>query len=181
MPESLNGIAYTASATTSSSSRAVLQMLEREALDQGLEVRDRAPSYLNLASKRAVPGGVSAAIAAGILILLADLALTAVTPLFIVLLPVALLPALPFAIGRGNSVTVAAFEAGETTLVTADGRSSKMVGRVIDDFIATLVGSSGASGAAVPAKPGARKSQTKKRTSEPTSVDEPDHGDDDTL
>ena len=154
-------------------------MLEREALDQGLEIRDRAPSYLNLASKKSIPGGATAAIVAGVAILLVVLGLTAVTPLFIVLLPLALVPALPFVIGRGSSVTVAAFEAGETTLVTADGRSSQLVGKVIDDFIAKLTGTEtksviGTGPPELPQTP-AEKSVEKK------SVDQPDDGDDDTL
>lgn len=128
----------TRSALTSRDAKLVLEDLERLADDEGLVIRDRAHSYLNVGSRRAIRGGTGAAIAAGVVILLLVLGLTAVSPLFIVLLPVALVPAIPFVILDGDAVTVAVFPTGRRVLVTADGKGSELTGRVMQEFFGAL-------------------------------------------
>jgi outer membrane biosynthesis protein TonB len=128
----------TRSALTSRDAKAVLEDLERRADDEGLVIRDRAHSYLNVGTQRAIRGGAGAAIASGVVILLLVLGLTAVSPLFIVLLPVALAPAIPFVFLGGDAVTVAVFPTGQRVLVTADGKGSELTGRVVQEFFGAL-------------------------------------------
>ena len=108
----------------------------------GVGVVERGDSYVVLRPASRYRFTTDMAVAAGIGILLVTLILTAITPVFIVLLPLALLPALPSYFDKRPAVAVAAVvdAEGTATRVTVHGEASPALITALDAYLGALPG-----------------------------------------
>ena len=106
----------------------------------GIVVDERGPNYLVLRPQRHVRYGGDVAVIAGILIAFAVLILTAVTPVFIALLPLAVLPAIPPLLDHRPDIAMSAVEEDERggTRVTVHGQASAELAAALDAYLGSL-------------------------------------------
>jgi hypothetical protein len=110
----------------------------RASLSEGQEVIERGVGYVVVGHRRPIRGLREAAIAIGVLGVMAVLVLTALTPLWILLLPVPLITALPFLLDRGERVAVAAAGEESATTITLHGRATPALKTTLDEFLGQL-------------------------------------------
>jgi len=130
-------VAYQSAVRTSRSAQEVLQEVSAKGVP-GLAVAERGPHYLVLRPTRRLRYGADIAAGLGIAIVLVLLALTAVTPLVLVGLPAAFLPALPLLLDYRPDLAVSAIEEEGTTRVTAHGQASPELADYLDDYLQSL-------------------------------------------
>ena len=106
----------------------------------GIVVDERGPNYIVLRPQRHVRYGGDVAVIAGILILFAVLILTAVTPAFIALLPLAILPAIPPLLDHRPDIAFSAVEEDDPggTRVTVHGQASSELAAALDAYLGSL-------------------------------------------
>ena len=106
----------------------------------GTAVDERGPNYLVLRPQRHVRYGGDIAVVAGILIVFAVLILTAVTPVFIALLPLAVVPAIPPLLDHRPDIAMSAVEEDERggTRVTVHGQASPELAAALDAYLGSL-------------------------------------------
>lgn len=106
----------------------------------GIVVDERGPNYLVLRPQRHVRYGGDVAVVAGILIVFAVLILTAVTPVFIALLPLAVVPAIPPLLDHRPDIAMSAVEEEERggTRVTVHGQASPELAAALDAYLGSL-------------------------------------------
>lgn len=106
----------------------------------GIVVDERGPNYLVLRPERHVRYGGDVAVVAGILIVFAVLILTAVTPAFIALLPLAILPAIPPLLDHRPDIAFSAVEEDDPggTRVTVHGQASPELAAALDAYLGSL-------------------------------------------
>ena len=105
----------------------------------GIAVAERGPNYLVLRPQQRRRYGGDVAVMLGLAIVLAVLILTAVTPVFIVLLPLALLPGVPLLIDNRPDLAISAVadELGGTR-VTVHGQASSELAAALDAYLGSL-------------------------------------------
>ena len=105
----------------------------------GIVVDERGPNHLVLRPQRHVRYGGDVAVVAGILIVFAVLILTAVTPVFIALLPLAVVPAIPPLLDHRPDIAMSAVEEERGgTRVTVHGQASPELAAVLDAYLGSL-------------------------------------------
>ena len=104
----------------------------------GMVVAERGAHYLVTRPVRRFRYGADLAAGFGIAVVLALLILTAVTPLVLVALPAALLPALPLIIDHRPVLALSAIEDGGETRVTAHGQASPDLAEYLDRYLESL-------------------------------------------
>lgn len=106
----------------------------------GIIVDERGPNYLVLRPQRHVRYGGDVAVVAGILIVFAVLILSAVTPVFIALLPLAFVPAIPPLLDHRPDIAMSAVEEAEQggTRVTVHGQASPELAAALDAYLGSL-------------------------------------------
>ena len=106
----------------------------------GIAVDERGQNYLVLRPHRHVRYGGDVAVVAGILIAFAVLILTAVTPVFIALLPLAVVPAIPPLLDHRPDIAMSAVEEEERggTRVTVHGQASPELAAALDAYLGSL-------------------------------------------
>jgi hypothetical protein len=122
---------------TSRSPEQVLGELDVRRLP-GIGVAERGTHYLVLRPDRRFRYGADLAVGLGIAVVLAVLVATAATPLFIVLLPAALLPAIPLLLERRPDLAVSAIDDEGVTMVTVHGQASPELAAALDAFLGAL-------------------------------------------
>jgi hypothetical protein len=110
----------------------------RAGLKDGQEVIERGVGYVIVGRRRPIPGLREAAIAVGVIGVMVVLALTALTPLWVVLLPLPLAAAIPFLFDRRERVAVAAISEQSATAVTLHGRATTELLTTLGDFLEQL-------------------------------------------
>jgi hypothetical protein len=130
---------YQFSLRTSRSPTDVLDEIATRPLP-GIAVAERGTHYLVLRPRRRYRYGSDMAVGAAVAIVLGVLIATAWSPLFIVLLPLAVLPAVPLLLERGRpDLAVSAVAAGDGgTRVTAHGEASEELAAAMDAFLGAL-------------------------------------------
>ena len=105
----------------------------------GIAVAERGPNYLVLRPQQRRRYGGDVAVLLGLVIVLAVLILTAVTPVLIVLLPLALLPAVPLLLDNRPDLAISAVadDLGGTR-VTVHGQASSELAAVLDAYLGSL-------------------------------------------
>ena len=105
----------------------------------GIAVAERGPNYLVLRPQQRRRYGGDVAVLLGLAIVLAVLILTAVTPVLIVLLPLALLPAVPLLLDNRPDLAISAVadDLGGTR-VTVHGQASSELAAVLDAYLGSL-------------------------------------------
>lgn len=121
-------------------SRAAEEVLAQVDTDQvpGLAVAERGAHYLVLRPKRRFRYGADIAAGLGVAVVLALLILTAVTPLVLVALPVAFVPAIPLLLDHRPDLAVSAIEEDGETRVTAHGQASPELVEYLDRYLEAL-------------------------------------------
>jgi len=109
----------------------------------GMVVAERGAHYLVLKAKRRFRYGADLAAGLAIAIVLALLILTAVTPVVLVGLPLALLPALPLLLEHRPDLAVSAIEDEGTTRVTAHGEATPDLAEYLDRYLESLPAENG--------------------------------------
>lgn len=106
----------------------------------GIVVDERGPNYLVLRPQRHVRYGGDVAVVAGILIVFAVLILTAITPVFIALLPLAVLPAIPPLLDHRPDIAMSAVDEEDRggTRVTVHGQASPELAAALDAYLGSL-------------------------------------------
>ena len=104
----------------------------------GLAVAERGAHYLVLKAERRFRYGADLAAGLAIAIVLVLLILTAVTPVVLVGLPLAFLPALPLLLEHRPDLAVSAIEDEGTTRVTAHGEASPELAEYLDRYLDSL-------------------------------------------
>jgi hypothetical protein len=104
----------------------------------GMVVAERGAHYLVIRPARRVRYGSEMAAGFAIVIVLALLILTAVTPVVLVALPVAVLPALPLLIDHRPDLALSAIEDEGETRVTAHGQASADLAEYLDRYLESL-------------------------------------------
>jgi hypothetical protein len=105
----------------------------------GIAVAERGASYLVLSPVQKRRYGADIAVGAGVGIVLIVLILTALTPVFVALLPVALLPALPILLDHRPDLAVSALgDDGGVTRVTAHGEATPELAAALDAYLGAL-------------------------------------------
>ena len=106
----------------------------------GIVVDERGPNYIVLRPQRHVRYGGDVAVIAGILIVFAVLILTAVTPVFIALLPMAILPAIPPLLDHRPDIAFSAVGEDDPggTRVTVHGQASPELAAALDAYLGSL-------------------------------------------
>jgi hypothetical protein len=110
----------------------------RASLQDGQEVIERGVGYVVVGHRRPIPGLREAAIAVGVLGVMVVLILTALTPLWIVLLPLPLAVAIPFLLDRRERVAIAAASENSATTITLQGRATPDLKTTLSGFLAQL-------------------------------------------
>lgn len=116
-------------------------MLERlsERPLPGISVAERGESYIVLSPVSRRRYGTDIAVGAGIGIVLIVLILTAVSPVFVALLPFALAPAVPILVDHRPDLAVSALvEDGGVTRVTAHGEANAELAAALDAYLGSL-------------------------------------------
>jgi hypothetical protein len=105
----------------------------------GIAVAERGPNYLVLRPQQRRRYGGDVAVLLGLVIVLAVLILTAVTPVLIVLLPLALLPAVPLLLDNRPDLAISAVadDLGGTR-VTVHGQASSELAAALDAYLGSL-------------------------------------------
>ena len=100
---------------------------------------ERGTGYVVVGRQRPIKGLREGSIAIAVLGVMVVLVLTAITPLFILLLPLPLVTAIPFLLDRRERVAVAAMgeEDGET-VVTLHGRATPQLQTTLSEFLSRL-------------------------------------------
>jgi hypothetical protein len=105
----------------------------------GIAVCERGTHYLVLRPRRRYRYGSDIAVGAAIVILLAVLIVTALTPVLIVLLPLAALPAVPLLLDHRPDLAVSAvIDDDGSTRVTVHGEASQQLAAAVDAFLGAL-------------------------------------------
>jgi hypothetical protein len=129
---------YQHSLVTSSRPVEVLDRLAQRPLP-GISVAERGDSYLVLSPVSRRRYGADIAVGAGIGIVLIVLILSAVTPVFVALLPLALGPAIPVLLDHRPEIAVSGMVEGEgVTRVTAHGEATPELAAALDAFLGAL-------------------------------------------
>jgi hypothetical protein len=105
----------------------------------GIAVAERGPNYLVLRPQQRRRYGGDVAVLLGLAIVLAVLILTAVTPVLIVLLPLALVPGVPLLIDNRPDLAISAVadDLGGTR-VTVHGQASSELAAALDAYLGSL-------------------------------------------
>jgi len=121
-------------------SRPAEEVLAQVDVDQvpGLAVAERGAHYLVVRPKRRFRYGADIAAGLGVAIVLVLLILTAVTPVVLVALPVAFLPAIPLLLEHRPDLAVSAIEDDGETRVTAHGQASPELVEYLDRYLEAL-------------------------------------------
>ncbi|MDQ6856723.1 MAG: hypothetical protein M3Z57_06575 [Candidatus Dormibacteraeota bacterium] len=106
----------------------------------GIAVSERGPHYLVLRPRRRLRYGSDIAVGISIAIVLAVLIATAMTPLLIVLLPLAVLPGVPLLLDhrRPDLAVSAVVDDDGSTRVTVHGEASEDLAAAVDAFLGAL-------------------------------------------
>jgi len=105
----------------------------------GIGVAERGPHYLVFRPVAKRRYGADIAVGLGLGVIFAVLILTAITPVFIALLPLALLPALPILFDNRPDVAVSAvIDDSGCTRVTAHGEASAELAAALDAYLGSL-------------------------------------------
>ena len=106
----------------------------------GIAVSERGAHYLVLRPRRRSRYGSDIAVGICIAIVLAVLIATAITPVFIVLLPLAALPAVPLLLDhrRPDLAVSAVIDDDGSTRVTVHGEASEELAAAVDAFLGAL-------------------------------------------
>jgi hypothetical protein len=106
----------------------------------GIAVSERGTHYLVLRPRRRSRYGSDIAVGIAVTIVLAVLILTAMTPLFIVLLPLAVLPGVPLLLDhrRPDLAVSAVVDDDGSTRVTVHGEASEELAAAVDAFLGAL-------------------------------------------
>ena len=133
-------VPYQFSVRTSKEAGSVLDEVGARGL-AGIGVAERGSSYVVLRPIPRYRYSSDAAIGIGLGILIVTLLLTAVTPVFIVLLPLALTPALPFYMAKHRpmlAVSALLDEDGTATRVTVHGQAGPELAAALDAYLGAL-------------------------------------------
>src|SRR4029077_13318684 len=105
----------------------------------GIAVAERGPNYLVLRPQQRRRYGGDVAVLLGLAIVLAVLILTAVTPVLIVLLPLALVPGVPLLVDNRPDLAISAVadDLGGTR-VTVHGQASSELAAALDAYLGSL-------------------------------------------
>lgn len=106
----------------------------------GIAVSERGTHYLVLRPRKRSRYGSDIAVGIAVTIVLAVLILTAMTPLFIVLLPFAVLPGIPLLLDhrRPDLAVSAVVDDDGSTRVTVHGEASEELAAAVDAFLGAL-------------------------------------------
>ncbi len=105
----------------------------------GIAVAERGESYLILSPVSRRRYGADMAVGAGIGIVLIVLILTAISPVFIALMPLALAPAVPILLDHHPDLAVSALaDDGGVTRVTAHGEATPELAAALDAYLGAL-------------------------------------------
>lgn len=105
----------------------------------GIAVAERGTHYLVLRPQQRYRYGADIAVGAAIVIVLAVLILTALNPFLIVLLPLAVAPALPLIFDHRPTLAVSAvIDDDGSTRVTVHGEASAELAAAVDAFLGAL-------------------------------------------
>jgi len=104
----------------------------------GMVVAERGAHYLVIRLVRRVRYGADMAAGFAIVIVLALLILTAVTPVVLIGLPLAVVPALPLLIDHRPDLALSAIEEGSETRVTAHGQASADLVEYLNRYLEAL-------------------------------------------
>jgi hypothetical protein len=105
----------------------------------GIAVSERGAHYLVLRPRRRYRYGSDIAVGAAIVIVLAVLIATAISPVFIVLLPLAVLPGIPLLLDHRPDLAVSAVVDDDgSTRVTVHGEASEELAAAVDAFVGAL-------------------------------------------
>jgi hypothetical protein len=130
---------YQFSLRTSRGAAAVLDEIAVRPLP-GIAVAERGAHYLVLRPRRRYRYGSDITVGVAVVIVLAVLIATAWSPMFIVLLPLAVLPAVPLLLDRRRpdlAVSAVADDDGGTR-VTVHGEASEELAAAVDAFLGAL-------------------------------------------
>lgn len=130
-------VPYQIAARTSRPAQEVLAQFDIERVP-GMVVAERGAHYLVIRPVRRVRYGGEMATGFAIVIVLALLILTAVTPLVLVALPVAVVPALPLLVDHRPDLAFSAIEDDGETRVTAHGQASADLTEYLDRYLESL-------------------------------------------
>ena len=130
-------VPYQIAARTSRPAQEVLAQFDIERVP-GMVVAERGAHYLVIRPVRRVRYGAEMAAGFAIVIVLALLILTAVTPLVLVALPVAIVPALPLLLDHRPDLALSAIEDDGETRVTAHGQASSDLTEYLDRYLVSL-------------------------------------------
>ena len=106
----------------------------------GMAVAERGAHYLVLRAARPFRYGADLAAGLAIAIVLVLLILTAVTPVVLIGLPLAFLPALPLLLDHRPDLALSAIEDEGTTRVTAHGEASADLAEYLDRYLELAAG-----------------------------------------
>ena len=137
MPRSDRPLPYQGAALTSAPPVDVFTTL-RASLKDGQEVIERGVGYVVVGRRRPIQGLREAAIAVGVIGVMVVLVLTALTPLWIVLLPLPLAVAIPFLFDRRERVAIAAASENSATTITLHGRATPDLKTTLNGFLEQL-------------------------------------------
>jgi hypothetical protein len=130
-------VPYQIAARTSRPAQEVLAQFDIERVP-GMVVAERGAHYLVIRPVRRVRYGGEMAAGFAVVIVLALLILTAVTPLVLVALPVAVVPALPLLLDHRPDLALSAIEDDGETRVTAHGQASSDLTEYLDRYLESL-------------------------------------------
>jgi hypothetical protein len=130
-------VPYQVAARTSRPAQEVLAQFDIERVP-GMVVAERGAHYLVIRPVRRVRYGGEMAAGFAIVIVLALLILTAVTPVVLVALPVAVVPALPLLLDHRPDLALSAIEDEGETRVTAHGQASPDLAEYLDRYLESL-------------------------------------------
>ena len=130
-------VPYQIATRTSRPAQEVLAQFDLERVP-GMVVAEHGVHYLVIRPARRVRYGPEMAAGFAIVIVLALLILTAVTPVVLVALPAAVLPALPLLIDHRPDLALSAIEDEGETRVTAHGQASADLAEYLDHYLESL-------------------------------------------
>ena len=130
-------VPYQIATRTSRPAQEVLAQFDLERVP-GMVVAEHGVHYLVIRPARRVRYGPEMAAGFAIVIVLALLILTAVTPVVLVALPAAVLPALPLLIDHRPDLALSAIEDDGETRVTAHGQASPDLAEYLDRYLESL-------------------------------------------
>ena len=105
----------------------------------GIAVAERGAHYLVLQPRRRYRYGTDIAVGAAVVIVLAVLIATAITPVFVAFLPLAILPALPLLVDHRPDLAVSAVSDDHgSTRVTVHGEASPELAAAVDALLGAL-------------------------------------------